>query len=263
MLNILETFDIAGMERDSVELWHLMIEAKKLAFEDRARYYADPAFADVPVEALLDKEYARSRATLIDPKRASATFDAGDVMLDHGDTTYLSVVDQEGNMVSLIQSVFWEFGSGFTVAGFNLQNRGSLFSLDPDSPNVLAPGKRPFHTIIPAFAMKGGKPWLSFGLMGGSMQPQGHAQVLINLIDFGMDLQQAGDAPRFRHSGSSQPTPPDDRRRPGTARGDRAGVRSSRAGSSGAPYPDLRQRKLRWLPGDCPRSQLRRLVRSD
>ncbi|MEM7352550.1 MAG: gamma-glutamyltransferase [Acidobacteriota bacterium] len=205
MLNILETFDIAGMERDSVELWHLMIEAKKLAFEDRARHYADPAFADVPVEALLDKEYARSRAALIDPKRASATFDAGDVRLDHGDTTYLSVVDREGNMVSLIQSVFWEFGSGFTVAGFNLQNRGSQFSLDPDSPNVLAPGKRPFHTIIPAFAMQDGKPWLSFGLMGGSMQPQGHAQVLINLIDFGMDLQQAGDAPRFRHSGSSQP----------------------------------------------------------
>ena len=206
MLDVLETFDVAAMGRDSVQLWHHMIEAKKLVFEDRARFYADPSFVDVPVQALLDEDYARARAAQIDPSRAALQLEAGDPVLENGDTTYLTVVDRHGNMVSLIQSVYWEFGSGYTVGGFALQNRGSLFSLDPTHPNRLEPGKRPFHTIIPAFAMRDGEPWLSFGLMGGSMQPQGHAQVLLNLIDFGMDLQQAGDAPRFRHSGSSQPT---------------------------------------------------------
>jgi gamma-glutamyltranspeptidase / glutathione hydrolase len=206
MLEILETRDLSAMDRNDPRLWHLMIEAKKLAFEDRARFIADPDQSEVPVAALLDADYLRRRAALIDPDRAALRLDAGDPRLERGDTTYLSVVDREGNMVSLIQSVYWEFGSGYTVGGFALQNRGSQFSLDPASANVLAPGKRPFHTIIPAFAMRDGEPWLSFGLMGGSMQPQGHAQVLINLIDFGMDLQEAGDFPRFRHAGSSQPT---------------------------------------------------------
>jgi gamma-glutamyltranspeptidase/glutathione hydrolase len=127
-------------------------------------------------------------------------------MLENGDTTYLCVADPQGNMVSLIQSVFWEFGSGYAVAGFALQNRGALFNLDPDHANALQPGKRPFHTIIPAFATRDGEPWMAFGVMGGSMQPQGHAQILINLIDFDMDLQQAGDFARFRHAESSQPT---------------------------------------------------------
>lgn len=205
MLNILENFDLASMDRNSAELWHLMIEAKKLAYEDRARYYADPAYARVPIEELLSKEYAKKQAARIDPHAAAKSVDPVDLILENGDTIYLTVVDANGNMVSLIQSVYWEFGSGYTVGGFTMQNRGALFSLDPESPNVLAPGKRPFHTIIPAFVMRDGEPWLSFGLMGGSMQPQGHAQVLVNLLDFGMDLQEAGDAARFRHMGSSQP----------------------------------------------------------
>jgi gamma-glutamyltranspeptidase/glutathione hydrolase len=208
MLNILEGFDLTAMGRDSVEFWHTLVEAKKLAFEDRARFYADPAFADVPVEGLLSKEYARRRAALIDPRRAARTLQPGQPALSHGDTTYLSVADAAGNMVSLIQSNYTGFGSGFVVQGwgFGLQNRGGLFNLDPESPNYLEPGKRPFHTIIPAFAMRDGKPWLSFGVMGGDMQPQGHVQVLVNLIDFGMNLQEAGDAPRFYHGGSSSPT---------------------------------------------------------
>ena len=182
-----------------------MIEAKKLAFEDRARFYADPAFENVPIRQLISKEYARKRAALIGA-RASLTLEAGQPALRHGDTTFLCVGDKDGNMISLIQSNYTGFGSGHAVLGFGLQNRGALFNLDPDHPNALKPGKRPFHTIIPAFAMKDGKPWLAFGVMGGSMQPQGHAQIIINLVDFGMDLQQAGDAPRFRHLGSSQPT---------------------------------------------------------
>jgi gamma-glutamyltranspeptidase/glutathione hydrolase len=208
MLNIIENFDLASMGRDSVEFWHTMVEAKKLAYEDRARFYADPAYAEIPIEALLSKQYARQRAALIDPDRAARTLEAGQPALSHGDTTYLTVADEQGNMVSLIQSNYTGFGSGHVVEGwgFGLQNRGGLFSLDPESPNYLEPGKRPFHTIIPAFATRHGKPWLSFGVMGGAMQPQGHVQVLVNMIDFGMNLQEAGDAPRFYHGGSSQPT---------------------------------------------------------
>jgi gamma-glutamyltranspeptidase/glutathione hydrolase len=208
MLNILETFDLEAMGRDSVEFWHTMVEAKKLAYEDRARYYADPAFADVPVEDLLSKDYAKQRAKLIDPGRAAKTLEAGQPRLSEGDTTYVTVADSEGNMVSLIQSNYTGFGSGHVVEGwgFGLQNRGALFNLNPESANYLEPGKRPFHTIIPAFAMKDGKPWLSFGVMGGAMQPQGHVQILVNLLHFGMNLQEAGDAPRFYHSGSSEPT---------------------------------------------------------
>jgi gamma-glutamyltranspeptidase/glutathione hydrolase len=208
MLNILEGFDLRSMGRDSARFWHVMTEAKKLAFEDRAKFYADPAFADVPVEGLISKSYARERAALIDPKRAARRLEAGQPRLHMGDTTYLTVGDAQGNMVSLIQSNYTGFGSGYVVEefGFGIQNRGGLFNLDPDSANFLEPGKRPFHTIIPAFAMKGGKPWLSFGVMGGDMQPQGHAQVLVNLIDFDMNLQEAGDAARFYHGGSSAPT---------------------------------------------------------
>jgi len=206
MLNILEGFDLKSMGRRSPELWHTMVEAKKLAYEDRARYIADPAFAKVPVEGLLAKDYARVRARLIDPARAAARYEAGQPALNRGDTTYIAVADGEGNMVSLIQSNYSGFGSGYAVDGFVIQNRGSAFDLKPGRPNSLLPGKRPFHTIIPAFAMRDGKPWLAFGLMGGDMQAQGHAQVIVNLVDFGMNLQEAGDAARFYHTDSSEPS---------------------------------------------------------
>lgn len=206
MLNILEGFDIASMGLDSAEYVHVFVEAKKLAFADRARYYADPAFADVPVEKLISKDYAAERRKLIDPNRAADSAAAGEPKA--GDTIYLTVADEAGNIVSLIQSNYQGMGSGVTPPGlgFILQNRGALFSLDPDHPNRFEPGKRPFHTIIPAFVTKDGEPWLSFGVMGGAMQPQGHAQILVNLIDFDMNLQEAGDAPRIRHNGSAQPT---------------------------------------------------------
>jgi gamma-glutamyltranspeptidase/glutathione hydrolase len=208
MLNILEEFDLRGMGRDSVDFWHVMVEAKKLAFEDRARFYADPEFADVPVEWLISKEYGRERAKLIDMKRAAGRIDAGHPPLSEGDTTYLCTADAKGNMVSLIQSNYTGFGSGYVVEGwgFGIQNRGGLFNLDPGSPNYLEPGKRPFHTIIPGFVTRGGKPWMAFGVMGGDMQPQGHVQILVNVLDFGMNLQEAGDAARYYHTGSSEPT---------------------------------------------------------
>jgi gamma-glutamyltranspeptidase/glutathione hydrolase len=208
MLNILEGYDLAAMGRDSVEFWHTMVEAKKLAYEDRARYYADMDFNELPIEGLLDKRYARERARLIDPVRALRRIEAGQPRLSHGDTTFLTTADRHGNMVSLIQSNYTGFGSGYALPGwgFGIQNRGGLFNLNPESANYLEPGKRPFHTIIPAFAMRDGKPWLAFGVMGGDMQPQGHVQVLVNILDFGMNLQEAGDAPRFYHTGSSEPT---------------------------------------------------------
>jgi gamma-glutamyltranspeptidase/glutathione hydrolase len=208
MLNILEGFDLAAMGFGADYL-HLLIEAKKLAFEDRARFYADPDFFDAPVDALISKPYAARRRAQIDASRAAQVVTHGDpLVLESGDTIYLTVADSEGNMVSLIQSNYSGMGSGMTPPGlgFGLQNRGELFSLEPGHPNVYAPGKRPFHTIIPAFVTREGKPWLSFGVMGGAMQPQGHVQILVNLIDFGMNLQQAGDAPRMRHDGSSEPT---------------------------------------------------------
>ncbi|NNF51390.1 MAG: gamma-glutamyltransferase [Gammaproteobacteria bacterium] len=208
ILNILEGYDIAGMGFGSARYLHAFVEAKKLAFEDRARFYADMDFADVPVRRLVSKEYAKQRRALIDPERAAKSYPAGDEKLGEGDTIYLTVADAAGNMVSLIQSNYRGMGSGMTPAdlGFILQDRGELFSLDPRHANAFAPGKRPFHTIIPAFVTRGGKPWLSFGVMGGGMQPQAHAQVLINIVDFGMNLQEAGDAPRVRHDGSSEPT---------------------------------------------------------
>ena len=206
ILNILERFDIASMGFGSSDYIHHFVEAKKLAFEDRAKYYADPAFNQLPVEELISKEYAAKRAELINPKRASRNLDAGE--MEHGNTIYLTIADSHGNMISLIQSNFRGLGSGMCPPGlgFILQDRGELFTLEEGHYNVYEPGKRPFHTIIPAFITKDGLPYMSFGLMGGSMQPQGHAQIVVNMIDFGMNLQEAGDAPRIRHDGSSQPT---------------------------------------------------------
>lgn len=207
ILNILENFDLAEMGFDSPEYIHHFVEAKKLAFEDRAKYYADPAFSEAPVEGLLDKGYAKERAKLINSERAAKAFEPGNPPTE-GDTIYLTTADQAGNMVSLIQSNYRGMGSGVTPTGlgFVLQNRGELFALEEGHANVFAPGKRPFHTIIPAFVTKDGKPLMSYGVMGGATQPQMHAQILINMIDFGMNLQEAGDAPRILHTGSSQPT---------------------------------------------------------
>ncbi len=207
ILNLLEGFDIAAMGFDSADYVHTFVEAKKLVFEDRAKYYADPAFNEIPVDVLTSKAYSDKRRPLIDPKAAAKEFPAGDIG-EHGDTIYLTIADGDGNMISLIQSNYRGMGSGMVPVdlGFNFQDRGELFSLDEGHFNVFEPGKRPFHTIIPAFVTRDGKPWLSFGVMGGGMQPQAHAQIIVNLIDFGMNLQEAGDAPRIRHEKSSQPT---------------------------------------------------------
>ena len=207
MLNILEQYDIAEMGFGSAEYIHTFIEAKKLAYEDRARHYADMDFSKVPLETLISKAYAKERKAMIDPNRSARRYDAGE--LEHGNTIYLTVADKEGNMISLIQSNYSGMGSGICPPGlgFSLQNRGNSFHVvDEKHPNAFEPGKRPFHTIIPAFITKDNKPYISFGLMGGAMQPQGHAQIVVNLIDFKMNLQEAGDAPRIRHSGSSSPT---------------------------------------------------------
>lgn len=206
MLNVLESYDLAAWGPQHPDYLHTLIEAKKLAFEDRARFYADPRFVDVPVEQLISKAYADQRRSLIDAKKASLDVGYGEPeVLGVGDTCYLTTADADGNMVSLIQSNFRGFGSGLAVPGlgFGFQDRGELFSLDPEHPNVYAPGKRPLHTIIPAFVTRDGEPLMSFGVMGADMQPQGHVQVLVNLIDFGMNIQEAGDAPRARHEGSS------------------------------------------------------------
>ncbi len=208
ILNILEGFDIKTAGFGSAEYIHTFVEAKKLAFEDRAKFYADMDFVDVPVDKLVSKEYASERRKLIDANKAAMSYPAGDGQLEDGDTIYLTVADSDGNMVSLIQSNYRGMGSGMTPGdlGFVLQDRGELFSLTEGHANVFEPGKRPFHTIIPSFIMKDGKPWISFGLMGGAMQPQGHAQIVVNMIDFDMNLQEAGDAARINHTGSSQPT---------------------------------------------------------
>ena len=209
ILNIIENFNVSEMGFGSPDHVHLFLEAKKLAFEDRARFYADPAYMDISVEKLLTDDYARQRSSLIDMSKAARKFPHGDPeVLREGDTIYLTTADSAGNMVSLIQSNYRGMGSGMTPPGlgFVLQDRGELFSLEEGHPNAFAPGKRPFHTIIPAFITRDGKPLISFGLMGGGMQPQGHAQIVMNLVDFGMGLQEAGDAPRIHHSGSSEPT---------------------------------------------------------
>jgi gamma-glutamyltranspeptidase/glutathione hydrolase len=207
ILNLLEHFDIGALKPNSAEHLHLFLEAKKLAFEDRAVYYADMDFAQVPLEELISKEYARERVRLIDPRRAAQTVAPGRLRSD-ADTTYLTAADQDGNMISLIQSIYWGWGSRYVPdgLGFCLQNRGQLFSLDPNHLNRLEPHKRPFHTIIPAFVTKSGQPVFSFGVMGGDFQPQGQSQVLMNLIDFGMSVQQAGEQPRVCHFESSTPT---------------------------------------------------------
>ena len=206
ILNIMEGYNVKEMGFGSPEYLHRFIEAKKLAFEDRAKYYADPDFNKLPVAQLISKKYADERRKLIDLDHASKSYDAG--KLEQGNTVYMTVADKFGNMVSLIQSNYRGMGSGMVPPklGFMLQDRGELFSLEEGHLNVIEPNKRPFHTIIPAFITKDGKPWVSFGLMGGAMQPQGHAQIVMNLIDFGMNLQEAGDAPRAQHVGSSEPT---------------------------------------------------------
>jgi gamma-glutamyltranspeptidase/glutathione hydrolase len=209
ILNILEGYDLQSMGFGSMRHLHLFIEAKKLAFEDRAKFYADPAFNQIPVPWLISKDYAAQRRQLLDLDKASRELPAGEAP-EGGDTIYLTTADSAGNMVSLIQSNYRGMGSGMTPdnLGFILQDRGELFTLEPGRFNTYAPGKRPFHTIIPAFVTKDGEPFMTLGVMGGDMQPQGHVEILTNIIDFGMNFQEAGDAPRIYHEGSSDPTGP-------------------------------------------------------
>lgn len=207
ILKMMEGFDLAALSPTDPRYVHLFVEAKKLAFEDRARWYADPSFFRSPVADLISDRYATERRKLIDPARAQLAVAPGNPVLETGDTIYLATADKDGMMVSLIQSNYRGMGSGMTPPGlgFMLQNRGEQFALLAGHPNEYAPGKRPFHTIIPGFATREGKPWLAFGVMGGAMQPQGHAQIIINLVDFGLNLQEAGDAPRIHHGGSTEP----------------------------------------------------------
>ena len=208
MLQIMEEFDMASMGHNSADALHVMVEAKKLAYEDRARFYADPAYQTINLNYLLSDGYAKERAKMISMDKALLEIDHGDPKLIEGDTIYMTVADKNGMMVSLIQSNYRGMGSGLVAdgLGFMFQDRGAQFSMTEGHPNVYAPGKRPFHTIIPAFITKDGKPLMSFGLMGGGMQPQGHAQIVSRMIDFGLGVQQAGDAARFHHKGSTSPT---------------------------------------------------------
>jgi gamma-glutamyltranspeptidase/glutathione hydrolase len=217
MLNMLETFDMKGAGFQTPLSIHLQAEAKRLAYEDRARYYADPDFSRIPTEWLVSKAYAAERARLIRPDRINPQVRPGDAP-SRGDTTYFSVADKDGMMVSLIQSNFRGMGSGLVPdrLGFMLHDRGQLFTLEEGHPNAYAPGKRPFQTIIPGFATRGGRPWLSFGVMGGDMQPQGQTQVILNRVDYGLDAQAAGDSPRWHHEGSSEAMGEDDKSIGGT-----------------------------------------------
>ncbi|MEM9894950.1 MAG: gamma-glutamyltransferase [Bacteroidota bacterium] len=203
MLQILEGYDFSTVEFGSAEHLHLFTEAKKLAFEDRAKYYADMDFFDVPVEQLLSDTYAETRRAQITDR--ARTYSAGEISA--GETIYMTVADKNGTMISLIQSNYRGMGSGMVPPklGFMLQDRGELFSLKRGQANTYEPGKRPFHTIIPAFITKDGRPFVSFGVMGGDFQPMGHTQIVMNLIDFGMNLQEAGDAPRWDHTGGASP----------------------------------------------------------
>jgi gamma-glutamyltranspeptidase/glutathione hydrolase len=205
MLNMLECFDLAGMGFQSPRSLQVQIEAKRLAYEDRARYYADPKFARVPTGWLNSKDYARQRAALIDPDRINRAISPGNAP-SHGDTTYFTTADSSGLMVSMIQSNFRGMGSGLVPdgLGFMFQDRGELFSLRDGHPNLYQPGKRPFQTIIPGFATRAGQPWMGFGVMGGDMQPMGQTQIVVNRVDYGLDNQAAGDSPRWHHEGSSQ-----------------------------------------------------------
>lgn len=207
MLNILEGYDLSSMGYGTAETLHAFIETKKLVYEDRAKHYADSDFQDVPYDVLLSKDYAANRRQLIG-ETAMKDVSTGVEVIEDGDTVYLTTADSDGNMVSLIQSNFRGMGTGFVVPGlgFSFQNRGELFSIDPKHPNVYEPGKRPFHTIIPGFVMKDGRPLFSYGNMGGGYQPIGHVSILTNIIDFGMNIQEAGDAARWTHRGSTQPT---------------------------------------------------------
>ena len=212
ILNVCEQFDIKGMGFQSAASIHHQAEAKRLAFEDRARYFTDPRFADIPLEWLNSKAYAVERAKLIRPDRVMDRVFPGEAPTQ-GDTTYFSVADSDGMMVSWIQSNYRGMGSGLvpddghgSPLGFMFQDRGELFALKDGHPNIYAPGKRPFQTIIPGFACKGGEPWMAYGVMGGGMQPQGQAQIIVNMVDYGLDPQEAGDAPRWQHEGSSEPT---------------------------------------------------------
>lgn len=208
MLNLLEGYDLRAMGRENARFVHLFTEAKKLAFEDRARYYADPDFMKVRVEQLLSRDYAAEQRKRIHPDKAAREIPPGPAILEQGDTICLSTADAQGNMVSLIQSNFRGMGSGMTPdgCGFVLQDRGELFDLEPGRPNSYAPGKLPFHTIIPGFITRNGEPFMAFGVMGGATQPQGHVQIVVNMLDFDMNTQEAGDAPRILHDGSSEPT---------------------------------------------------------
>ncbi|AWH18639.1 gamma-glutamyltransferase [Stenotrophomonas sp. ZAC14D2_NAIMI4_7] len=209
ILNVLEGYDFSKIPFGSPEHVHLFVEAKKLAFADRARFYADMAFQPAPVQKLISKDYAAQRRALISMDKALKEVQPGTPkQLEQGDTIYMTVADSDGMMVSLIQSNYRGMGSGMAPPGlgFILQDRGEMFVLQKNHPNGYAPGKRPFQTIIPAFITKDGKPYASFGVMGGAMQPQGHAQIVMNLVDFGMNLQEAGDAPRIQHEGSTEPT---------------------------------------------------------
>ena len=230
ILNVLKGYDIGAMGFGSADHLHYFIEAKKLAFEDRAKFYADPDFQEIPVAELISDEYADRRRELIRPTRAGANYPAGNPKLDEGDTIYLTVADDEQTMVSLIQSNYRGFGSGWCVPGlgFCFQDRGELFDLREGQFNSYAPGKRPFHTIIPAFVTKDGEPFMSFGVMGGATQPQAHAQIIMNIVDFGMNIQEAGDAPRLIHNGSSEPT------------GEPAEGRGTVSMESGFPYDTIR-----------------------
>ncbi len=236
ILNLLEPHDVKKFGHGSADYIHLFAEAKKLAFADRARFYSDPAFGEPPVAELISKKYAAVRGKRIDMARAATDVPEGDPRLTHGDTVYLTVVDKDRNCCSMIQSLYEGFGSKVVPGdvGFALQNRGALFALDDEHPNKYEPHKRPFHTIIPAMVTKDGRPWLSFGVMGGDMQPQGHVQILVNLIDFGMNLQQAGDAARVRHLGSATPT--------GEAMDAAGGTVAVESGISDATLDELRRR---------------------
>jgi gamma-glutamyltranspeptidase/glutathione hydrolase len=205
MLNIIEQFDLREFGFQSAQSLHVQIEAKRLAYEDRARFYADPHFAKIPIDWLNSKDYAKQRAKLIRIDRILEPVYPGQAP-SHGDTTYFCTADKDGMMVSIIQSNFRGMGSGLVAdgLGFMFQDRGELFSLQNGHPNIYAPGKRPFQTIIPGFASKNGVPWLAFGVMGGDMQPQGQSQIIINRVDYGLDVQAAGDSPRWHHEGSSQ-----------------------------------------------------------
>jgi gamma-glutamyltranspeptidase/glutathione hydrolase len=244
MLNILEGYDFSRIPFGSPRHVHLFTEAKKLVFEDRAKFYGDPAFAEVPVEGLLSRAYAEQRRALIDERRASRRLEAGHPALKHGDTVYLTVADRDGTMVSLIQSNFRGMGSGMTPGdlGFCLQDRGELFSLVPGQANSYAPGKRPFHTIIPGFITRDGEPFLSFGVMGGEFQPLGHVQIVMNIVDFAMGVQEAGDAPRMAHTGSPEPT------------GEQGALPGTLQLESGFPYETVRElmnmgHEVGWLLG--------------